>query len=101
MSRPDARRGIPVLAEHLRRSRRWLHETEKGLERLAHLQVRLVWGMRDPIFGRRAYLAKWMQLFPHAGLDRVFGASHYLPEDAPERMARSIRAVVAEEEDSA
>jgi len=67
MSDPAARLGIPVLAEHLRRSRRWLHETEKGLERLAHLQVRLVWGMRDPIFGRRAYLAKWMQLFPHAG----------------------------------
>ena len=101
MSQPGSRYGVPVLAEHLRLSSNWLRGIEERLDKLTHLPVHLVWGMRDPVFGREAYLARWLRHFPKARLDRVRDASHYLPEDAPERMARSIRAVVAEEEWSA
>jgi len=90
---PEARQGVPVLAEHLRRSSDWLARLEQRLPRLRGLPIHLVWGVRDPIFGRSAYLDKWMNLFPEAYRDRVLKASHYLPEDAPERMARAVRAV--------
>ncbi len=90
---PEARQGVPVLAEHLRRSSDWLASLEQRLPSLRGLPVYLVWGLKDPIFGRRAYLDKWLNLFPEAYIDRVEEASHYLPEDAPERMARAVQRV--------
>jgi len=98
MSEPGARYGIPVLAEHLRCSSSWLRGIEKRLNELAHLPIHLVWGMRDPIFGRRAYIRRWLGHFPQARLDKVSGASHYLPEDAPERVARAVQSVASQGE---
>jgi acyl-CoA synthetase (AMP-forming)/AMP-acid ligase II/pimeloyl-ACP methyl ester carboxylesterase len=42
-----------------------------------------LWGPRDPVFGER-YLADLRERMPHAQLHRYEGASHLLPEDAPE-----------------
>jgi acyl-CoA synthetase (AMP-forming)/AMP-acid ligase II/pimeloyl-ACP methyl ester carboxylesterase len=43
----------------------------------------LLWGPRDPVFGER-YLADLRSRLPHASLHRYEGASHLLPEDAPQ-----------------
>ncbi|WP_336026801.1 alpha/beta fold hydrolase [Geodermatophilus sp. FMUSA9-8] len=43
----------------------------------------LLWGPRDPVFGER-YLADLRERLPHAALHRYEGASHLLPEDAPQ-----------------
>lgn len=90
---PEARVAVPELAKHIRASADWLGSIEASLSGLAHVPVRLVWGMRDPVFGREAYLRKWMHHFPRAGLDRMQGGSHYLPEDASERLAAAVRDV--------
>ena len=46
----------------------------------------LLWGPRDPVFGER-YLADLRGRLPQAQLHRFEGASHLLPEDAPEYAA--------------
>ncbi|MGR7027059.1 alpha/beta fold hydrolase [Geodermatophilus sp. URMC 62] len=43
----------------------------------------LLWGPRDPVFGER-YLADLRRRLPQARLHRYEGASHLLPEDAPQ-----------------
>ncbi|MGY1680435.1 alpha/beta fold hydrolase [Geodermatophilus sp. SYSU D01176] len=43
----------------------------------------LLWGPRDPVFGER-YLTDLRSRLPQAGLHRYEGASHLLPEDAPQ-----------------
>ncbi|MEF8941678.1 MAG: alpha/beta fold hydrolase [Desulfohalobiaceae bacterium] len=98
---PEARLAVPELAKHIRGSADWLANLEERLPVLDRVPMRLVWGMRDPIFGRHAYLQRWRAHFPRAGLDRVEGASHYLPEDAPERMAQAVRSVASTAGDEA
>jgi acyl-CoA synthetase (AMP-forming)/AMP-acid ligase II/pimeloyl-ACP methyl ester carboxylesterase len=43
----------------------------------------LLWGPRDPVFGEK-YLADLRDRLPQAQLHRYEGASHLLPEDAPQ-----------------
>jgi acyl-coenzyme A synthetase/AMP-(fatty) acid ligase/pimeloyl-ACP methyl ester carboxylesterase len=43
----------------------------------------LLWGPRDPVFGE-AHLRDLRQRLPHAQVHRYEGASHLLPEDAPQ-----------------
>ncbi|HEV7726726.1 MAG TPA: alpha/beta fold hydrolase [Modestobacter sp.] len=43
----------------------------------------LLWGPRDPVFGEK-YLADLRDRLPRAQLHRYEGASHLLPEDAPQ-----------------
>ncbi|MGY1624389.1 alpha/beta fold hydrolase [Geodermatophilus sp. SYSU D00965] len=50
----------------------------------------LLWGPRDPVFGER-YLADLRRRLPQARLHRYEGASHLLPEDAPEYAAAVAR----------
>jgi len=92
-SNPESRLAVPELAKHIRGSADWLAGIEARLSVLNSVPVRLVWGMRDPVFGRRAYLRRWRAYFPGAGLDRVKEASHYLPEDAPEQMVQAVHSV--------
>jgi acyl-CoA synthetase (AMP-forming)/AMP-acid ligase II/pimeloyl-ACP methyl ester carboxylesterase len=46
----------------------------------------LLWGPRDPVFGEK-YLADLRERLPQAALHRYAGASHLLPEDAPQYAA--------------
>ncbi|SFO73035.1 Acyl-CoA synthetase (AMP-forming)/AMP-acid ligase II [Geodermatophilus dictyosporus] len=48
----------------------------------------LLWGPRDPVFGER-YLTDLRDRLPQARLHRYAGASHLLPEDAPQ-YARAV-----------
>ena len=43
----------------------------------------LLWGPRDPVFGEK-YLADLRERLPRADVHRYEGASHLLPEDAPQ-----------------
>jgi olefin beta-lactone synthetase len=43
----------------------------------------LLWGPRDPVFGER-YLTDLRERLPRASVHRYEGASHLLPEDAPQ-----------------
>ncbi|MGY1698225.1 alpha/beta fold hydrolase [Geodermatophilus sp. SYSU D00766] len=50
----------------------------------------LLWGPRDPVFGER-YLTDLRERLPGAQVHRYEGASHLLPEDAPQYAAAVAR----------
>ncbi|MFW6193679.1 MAG: alpha/beta fold hydrolase [Gemmatimonadota bacterium] len=87
---PESRVPTWVFPRAIRTSAGWIADVEGRLHRLAGRPVELVWGMRDPMLGRRACLERWRRHFPDAGVDRVEDASHYLPEDRPDRLAAAV-----------
>ncbi|MEO7449317.1 MAG: alpha/beta fold hydrolase, partial [Humibacillus sp.] len=78
---------IPFAAGHP--SRQALEAIAAGVASL-DVPALLLWGPRDPVFGQR-YLRDLLQRLPHADLHRYEGASHLLPEDAPEYAAAVAR----------
>lgn len=51
--------------------------------------VRLVWGMRDPVF-QPVFLEQWRELFPDAVTVELADASHFLVEDCPDAVTDAI-----------
>lgn len=51
--------------------------------RMLDVPALLLWGPRDPVFGEK-YLADLRERLPQAEVHRYEGASHLLPEDAPQ-----------------
>ncbi|MGH7369962.1 MAG: alpha/beta fold hydrolase, partial [Candidatus Methylomirabilaceae bacterium] len=49
----------------------------------------LLWGMKDPVLPEPV-LRRWQKVYPHATTHEIEDASHFVPEDAPERIVRSI-----------
>ncbi|MDK3256968.1 alpha/beta fold hydrolase [Blastococcus capsensis] len=74
---------IPFSGAH--RSRPVQEAIAEGIRTL-DVPALLLWGPRDPVFGER-YLDDLRSRLPHASLHRYEGASHLLPEDAPQYAA--------------
>ena len=53
------------------------------------MPVRLVWGMRDPVF-QPVFLEQWRELFPEAETVELADASHFLVEDDPDGVTSAI-----------
>lgn len=88
---PESRRGIAVLPRQIREAGPWLADVERRVkDTLADTPLLLVWGMKDPAFGRSPVLARWKAVFPSARVVRLPEAGHYLQEDAPDRVAEEI-----------
>jgi cis-3-alkyl-4-acyloxetan-2-one decarboxylase len=64
---------------------------EDGLTLFSRTPVLLVWGMKDPVLSA-SVLRRWQQLYPHATTHELEDASHFLQEDAPERIVPWIEA---------
>lgn len=64
---------------------------EQNLPLFRHTPLLLVWGMRDPVLSP-AVLKLWQRLYPHAQTYELEDASHFLQEDAPERIVQRIEA---------
>ena len=88
---PESRVGTWVFPRAIRTSAGWLEATRRAVGDLVPLPVELVWGMKDPAFGRRGYIARWRERFPGAPVDRVADGGHFLQEDRPERVAMGVR----------
>ena len=71
-------------------------EIQENLARLASLPVLIVWGMLDPVLPP-AVLGWWQQQFPHAETHEIEDASHFLQEDAPQRIVAVIDAFLKRE----
>lgn len=91
---PASRMGTYVFPRAIRRNKAWLADIESGLRRLADRPVELVWGMRDPAFGREACIRRWLTHFPQSRVTRLDRASHYLQEDNPDAVADAVRRVL-------
>ena len=66
-----------------------MQQIQNGLTQFRHLPVLLVWGMQDPVLPPTV-LRIWQQLYPHATTHEIEEASHFLQEDAPERIAQAV-----------
>ncbi len=62
-----------------------LQQIEEGLTMLADRPVQLIWGMQDWCF-RPSCLDRFLKIFVAADTHRLDDASHYVMEDAPERV---------------
>jgi len=80
-------RDIPVQENEV--SYAEMKRIESGLSLFSGIPVLLVWGMQDPVIPAPV-LNRWQQLFPHATTHEIEDASHFLQEDAPERIVQWI-----------
>jgi len=71
-----------------------MQQIEQRLAQFARTPILLVWGRRDPVLGE-SVLHLWQQTFPHASTQTIEDASHFVPEDAPERTVGWIEAFLA------
>jgi haloalkane dehalogenase len=71
-----------------------MQQIEQHLSQLAGMPILLVWGQRDPVLGEPV-LRLWQRIFPSARTHVIEDASHFVPEDAPERVVGCIKAFLA------
>lgn len=66
-----------------------MKRVEHSLAQFAAIPVLLVWGMRDPVLGPDV-LQTWHRIFPRAERLEIDDASHFLQEDAGDRVVARI-----------
>ena len=93
---PTASSRIPtwVFPRELVASGPWCAEISRRLGPLQSVPVKLVMGVKDSAIANDGAIARWKRLFPHADLERLEDANHYLQEDRPDRVAAAIRDVL-------
>lgn len=79
LGRPAQRKGPWVFSRALIDSTAWLRALWAGRRALADKPALLVWGMKDPAFGR--VLPRWQRLLPHARVQRLPDVGHYVAEE--------------------
>lgn len=67
---------------------------EQGLFQFTKTPIILIWGMQDPVLSP-SVLRLWQHLYPHATTHEIEDASHFLQEDAPERVVGYIQNFLA------
>ena len=67
-----------------------MKQIEQGLSQFTQTPILLIWGMQDPVL-TPPILGLWQQLYPHAITHEIEDASHFLQEDAPERIVSYIQ----------
>ncbi len=88
---PDMRVGVAELPRQLRLARDWLESVRTRVEQtLREKEALFVWGAKDIAFPPRVYLPKWQAAFPNSVTVLIPDAGHFVQEDAPEKVVRSI-----------
>ena len=62
---------------------------EEGLPQFRNLPILIIWGMQDPVLPP-SVLRLWQAVYPQAITYEIEDASHFLQEDAPERVVGYI-----------
>ena len=70
-----------------------LAEVEQGLAQFRDRPALIVWGGRDFCFDD-SFLQRWREIYPHATVERIADAGHYVLEDAREEAVPRIAAFV-------
>jgi pimeloyl-ACP methyl ester carboxylesterase len=85
-------RDIPVGADDA--SYAEMQRIEAALSMFTAIPVLLLWGVQDPVLPP-AVLRMWQTIYPHATTCEIDEASHFLQEDAPERVVDAIERFLA------
>jgi haloalkane dehalogenase len=92
---PESRIPTWVFPRQIRKARPWLADIESKLPALSDVPAQIVWGTHDdPGFPARE-MEKWQALLPRHETETLADASHSVQEDRPDRVAASIRRVLA------
>jgi len=91
MPTPSSRVGAAEFPVQLTAATDWLAALEKRVQdSLANVPLLLVWGLHDPMFGRR-YMERFREDFRSVRVRRL-DAKHFIQEDAPGDIAEGIEA---------
>jgi haloalkane dehalogenase len=85
-------RDIPIAAGDA--SYAEMRRIEDGLSRFTTIPVQLIWGMQDPVLPPTV-LRRWQAIYPQAVTCEIGEASHFLQEDAPDRVLEEIERFLA------
>jgi haloalkane dehalogenase len=88
---PESRRPIHVFPREILRSRPFLAEVERGLDRVRDRPALLVWPTKDVAF-RTPERRRWEELFADHRTVFLEGAGHYIQEDAPDEIVNATLA---------
>ena len=67
----------------------WYESLWSRRERIKDLPALLLWGLKDPAFGRR-YLERWQSLFTHGRTVTYPAVGHFVPDEAGPAAASEI-----------
>jgi haloalkane dehalogenase len=90
-SEPGSRVATHIFAREIIGSSDFLEALERNLPKLASRPALIVWGDRDFAF-RKKELRRFESVFPDHRTVELAGSGHLIQEDAPEEIARAIRA---------
>jgi haloalkane dehalogenase len=89
---PEARVGVAEFPRQILKAEPLLARLEEDVPRLLGAKpVVFVWGMKDPAFRPKQVLPKARDAFSDHEVVELHDASHYIQEDAPEKIADAIR----------
>lgn len=80
LARAKDRKACAVLPKAIVKSSPWLARIWNHRHLVQDKPMLLLWGMKDRAF-RPQELARWMEVFPHARVQRLKGIGHYVPEE--------------------
>ncbi len=87
---PESRKGIAEFPKEIRAAKPCKAELEQRVKAtLSDKPMVLVWGMKDPAFGR-SFREHWETAFPQETVIHLETAGHYIREDAPEQIVDAI-----------
>ena len=66
-----------------------MQQIELELHQFRNRPVLVLWGMHDPVLPATV-LRRWQEVYPHAVTHAIDTASHFLQEDAPERILHHL-----------
>ncbi|WXG39677.1 MAG: alpha/beta fold hydrolase [Candidatus Freyarchaeum deiterrae] len=81
-------RDIPVGMNHP--SAAVMMGIRKKLDLLRNKPKILIWGLQDPVFPRM-FIDAWLKIYPGTEVHELPEASHFLQEDAPEKIVKIIQ----------
>lgn len=93
---PATRAAPWILARELSGSNDWYRGLWEARAALADIPALVLWGMKDPLFPL-THLERWRSALPHARVERLERAGHFVQEEAPEKVIAAIRSFLASE----
>jgi haloalkane dehalogenase len=87
---PARRRGPYALARARVNEDAYFARLWSARDKLDALPLDLIWGLRDPVFGR-ASLSRWREAHTGAIVHELPHCGHHVPEEAPEAIVRVLR----------
>jgi pimeloyl-ACP methyl ester carboxylesterase len=86
----EERQGPLAFAKSLLNDQAWFGTLWDQRKVLSEKKILLIWGMKDPVV-KSKYLAKFIEGFPNARVEKIDSAGHFPQEEEPQLVIRTIK----------